>query len=182
MSGSLSPQGRSSPFPCFHSQWLDHRWRMMSVPSRYAPQATGPNLVNIEVMRNRSELFRAVCSKLIAGTEKQCKGIQDGDNMRLGKKTLMRSYIGGWSCRGCRSWLSVCLSVCLSTQIRGSKTSSLWRRSWNRGWGTSWWKFRSSSPCRTEWWKGWRPAKSPWKSPTCVWRRGAFYLPHCLKK
>lgn len=94
----LSPQGRSSHFPPSHflpiQSVTDHRWRMTSVPSRRAPQAAGPNLVNIEVMRNRSELFRAVCSKLISGTEKQCKGMQNGDNMRLGKRTRMGSRIG----------------------------------------------------------------------------------------
>lgn len=57
----------------------------MSVPDRNPLQGGGPNLVNIEVMRNHSELFRAECLRLILDTDKACKRMQNDDNKRLGK-------------------------------------------------------------------------------------------------
>lgn len=64
----------------------DHKWRTMSVQDRGPQQDGGPNLVNIEVMRNHSELFRAECLKLISETDKQCRRMQNDRNMQLGKR------------------------------------------------------------------------------------------------
>lgn len=57
----------------------------MSVPDRSPQQAGGPNLVNIEGLRNHSELFRAECLRLISETDKHCKRMQNDDNKQLGK-------------------------------------------------------------------------------------------------
>ncbi|XP_045929228.1 tektin-1 [Micropterus dolomieu] len=61
----------------------DHQWRTMSVPDR--THGGRPSLVNVEA-RNRSELFRAECLKLILETDKACKRMQNDDNMRLDQR------------------------------------------------------------------------------------------------
>ncbi|XP_026197122.1 tektin-1 [Anabas testudineus] len=58
----------------------------MSVQERSVEQGNAPNLVNIEVMRNHSELFRQECMRLILETEKACKRMQDDDNKRLDQR------------------------------------------------------------------------------------------------
>ncbi|XP_070684963.1 tektin-1 [Pempheris klunzingeri] len=58
----------------------------MSVLERSLQQGDAPNLVNIEVMRNRSELFRAECTRLIQQTDKACRRMQDDDNKRLDQR------------------------------------------------------------------------------------------------
>ncbi|XP_044057838.1 tektin-1 [Siniperca chuatsi] len=58
----------------------------MSVPDHSLQQGGGPNLVNIDVMRNHSELFRAECLRLILETDKACKRMQNDDNKRLDQR------------------------------------------------------------------------------------------------
>lgn len=57
----------------------------MSATERSPQQGGGPNLVNIEVTRNHSELFRAECLRLISEGDKACKRMQNDDNKQLGK-------------------------------------------------------------------------------------------------
>lgn len=57
----------------------------MSASELSPKQNSGPNLVNMEVMRNHSELFRAECMRLIVETDKACKRMQNDDNKRLGE-------------------------------------------------------------------------------------------------
>ncbi|XP_026154889.1 tektin-1 [Mastacembelus armatus] len=64
-------------------QVLNYQQRAMSVQDHSPQQSGGPNLVNIEVLLNRSELFRAECTRLILETGKACKRMQDDDNKRL---------------------------------------------------------------------------------------------------
>ncbi|XP_029026048.1 tektin-1 [Betta splendens] len=45
--------------------------------------SSGQNLLNIEVMRNQSELFRQECKRLILETENVCKRMQDDNKKRL---------------------------------------------------------------------------------------------------
>ncbi|XP_070826848.1 tektin-1-like [Chaetodon trifascialis] len=66
---------------------MDHRWRTMSAPQRDPQQGGGPNLVNIEVTRNHSELFRAGCLRLISETDKACKRMQSDDNKQLDQRS-----------------------------------------------------------------------------------------------
>ncbi|KAM8839900.1 tektin-1-like isoform 2-T2 [Spinachia spinachia] len=49
-------------------------------------QGAAPNLVDLEVMRNRSERFRAECTQLMLETDKTCKRMQDGDHKRLDQR------------------------------------------------------------------------------------------------
>lgn len=49
-------------------------------------QGSGPDLLNIQVMQNRSELFRQECTRLMLETEKACKRMQDDDSKRLGEE------------------------------------------------------------------------------------------------
>ncbi|XP_037329910.2 tektin-1 [Pungitius pungitius] len=49
-------------------------------------QGAGPNLVDLEVMRNRSELFRAECTRLMLETDKTCKRMQKDDHKRLDQR------------------------------------------------------------------------------------------------
>ncbi|XP_039987594.1 tektin-1 [Xiphias gladius] len=58
----------------------------MSVPNRNPQQNVGSNLVNVEVMRNHSELFRAECMRLILETNKACERMHDDDNKRLDQR------------------------------------------------------------------------------------------------
>ncbi|TMS07609.1 Inositol polyphosphate 5-phosphatase K [Larimichthys crocea] len=58
----------------------------MSISDRNPQQAGGPNLVNIEFMRNHSELFRAECSRLIMESNKACKRMQNNDNKQLDQR------------------------------------------------------------------------------------------------
>ncbi|KAM9801277.1 tektin-1-like [Neosynchiropus ocellatus] len=52
--------------------------------SDYQPQQSGgPNLTDIKFMRNRSELFRAECSKLIKESEKTCKRMREDINQQI---------------------------------------------------------------------------------------------------
>lgn len=56
----------------------------MSIPDRGPQPSAEPNMVNIEGMRNHSELFRAECLRLISDTDKQCKRMQTEDQ-KLGE-------------------------------------------------------------------------------------------------
>lgn len=56
----------------------------MSIPDRGPQLSAEPNMVNIEGMRNHSELFRAECLRLISETDKQCKRMQTEDQ-KLGE-------------------------------------------------------------------------------------------------
>lgn len=56
----------------------------MSIPDRGPRLSAEPNMVNIERMRNHSELFRAECSRMISDTDKQCKRMQTEDQ-KLGE-------------------------------------------------------------------------------------------------
>ncbi|KAK5854674.1 hypothetical protein PBY51_004849 [Eleginops maclovinus] len=58
----------------------------MSIPDRSIQQCVGPNLENIEVMRNHSVLFRAECKRLIHETDKSCKRMQNDDNKQLDQR------------------------------------------------------------------------------------------------
>ncbi|XP_035536347.1 tektin-1 [Morone saxatilis] len=58
----------------------------MSAPGRNPQLGGGPNLVNIEVMRNHSELFRAECMRLISEADKSCKRLQNNDNKQLDQR------------------------------------------------------------------------------------------------
>ncbi|KAK2846848.1 hypothetical protein Q5P01_009847 [Channa striata] len=52
-----------------------------------SPQKIGRrSLLNTEVSRNRSELFRQECMRLMLETEKACKRMQDNDNKRLDQR------------------------------------------------------------------------------------------------
>ena len=57
----------------------------MSIPGRGPQQGVGPNLVDIEVIRNQSELFRAECFRLMQETDKANKRMQNDESKRLGK-------------------------------------------------------------------------------------------------
>ncbi|KAF3693125.1 Tektin-1 [Channa argus] len=53
----------------------------------HSPQQIGRrSLLNTEVTRNRSELFRQECMRLMLETEKACKYMQDNDIMRLDQR------------------------------------------------------------------------------------------------
>ncbi|KAM4565666.1 tektin-1 [Odontesthes bonariensis] len=58
----------------------------MSVLEHSPQQGGGPDLVNIEVMLNHSELFRAECKRLILETDKTCKRMQDDDNKQFDQR------------------------------------------------------------------------------------------------
>ncbi|XP_075961653.1 tektin-1 [Anarhichas minor] len=58
----------------------------MSVPDHSPQQGAGPNLVTFEVMRNRSELFRAECTRLMLETDKACKRMPNDDSKRLDQR------------------------------------------------------------------------------------------------
>ncbi len=58
----------------------------MSVLNRCPQQGAGPNLVNMEAVRNHSELFRAECMRLIMESDKESKRMQNDDSKQLGKK------------------------------------------------------------------------------------------------
>ncbi|KAI4817748.1 hypothetical protein KUCAC02_011125 [Chaenocephalus aceratus] len=58
----------------------------MSTPDRSIEQCVGPDLENIEVMRNHSVLFRAECKRLIQDTDKACKRMQNDDNKQLDQR------------------------------------------------------------------------------------------------
>ncbi|XP_034057546.1 LOW QUALITY PROTEIN: tektin-1 [Gymnodraco acuticeps] len=58
----------------------------MSTPDRSIEQCVGPDLENIEVMRNHSVLFRAECKRLIQDTDKACKRMQNDDNRQLDQR------------------------------------------------------------------------------------------------
>ncbi|XP_068566662.1 tektin-1 [Cebidichthys violaceus] len=58
----------------------------MSVPDHSPQQGAGPNLVNFEFMRNRSELFRAECRRLMLETDKACKRMPNDDSKRLDQR------------------------------------------------------------------------------------------------
>ncbi|KAM6903692.1 tektin-1 [Lycodopsis pacificus] len=58
----------------------------MSVPDHIPQQGAGPNLVNFEVIRNRSELFRAECTRLMLETDKACKRMPNDDGKRLDQR------------------------------------------------------------------------------------------------
>lgn len=114
---------------------IDHQWRTMSVPDRSPHQAAGPNLVNIEVMRNHSELFRAECMRLMLETDKTCKRMQDDDNKRLGKRGNSRKpATKGWCNVAKTTEVAHVVFFSPALQISGSETSSFWRRSWSWSW------------------------------------------------
>lgn len=59
----------------------------MSVPNRMQQQqGDGPNLVNMETIRNQSELLRTKCLRLISETDKASKRMQTDDKKQLGKE------------------------------------------------------------------------------------------------
>uniref|UniRef100_A0A665V423 Tektin n=1 Tax=Echeneis naucrates TaxID=173247 RepID=A0A665V423_ECHNA len=58
----------------------------MSLPENSPLQSGGPNLINMEVMRTHSELFRGQCMRLILETDKACKRMQNDDNKRLDQR------------------------------------------------------------------------------------------------
>ncbi|XP_054462348.1 tektin-1-like isoform X2 [Anoplopoma fimbria] len=58
----------------------------MSVQDHSQRQGVGPTLVNFEVMRNHSELFREECTRLMLETDKACKRMQNDDNKRLDQR------------------------------------------------------------------------------------------------
>ncbi|XP_059205926.1 tektin-1 [Centropristis striata] len=60
----------------------------MSIQDRIPQQGNtvGPDLVNIEVTRNHSELFRAECVRLMQETDKACKRMQTDDKKRLDQR------------------------------------------------------------------------------------------------
>ncbi|XP_047449687.1 tektin-1 [Mugil cephalus] len=60
--------------------------RIVSVLDHSPQQGGGASLVNIEVMLNHSELFRAECKRLIMETDKACKRMQDNDNKQLDQR------------------------------------------------------------------------------------------------
>lgn len=64
---------------------LNPQWREMSHRDHSPQQGAGPNLVDLEVMRKRSELFRAECTRLMLETDKTCKRMQNDDHKQLGK-------------------------------------------------------------------------------------------------
>lgn len=58
----------------------------MSVLELSGQQRDEPSLLNIELMLNNSELFRAHCKRLLAETDKACKRMQDDDSKRLDQR------------------------------------------------------------------------------------------------
>lgn len=147
----------------------DHQRRTMSVPERSLQIGGGePNMVNIERMRNHSELFRAECLRLMSDACKQCKHMQN-EGQHLGNpdsKRLDFVIAEGNAAKPVQeNWD-------LFPQISGSKTSISWRRSWD--WSCSWSqrRRRNSPPCKVESWKPWRPTRSRWGLPFSVWKRG----------
>uniref|UniRef100_A0A3B5L653 Tektin n=1 Tax=Xiphophorus couchianus TaxID=32473 RepID=A0A3B5L653_9TELE len=58
----------------------------MSVLDVSIPKFDGPDLLNAEVVLNRSELFRAECKRLISESESACIRMQDGDSKRLDQR------------------------------------------------------------------------------------------------
>ncbi|XP_017289622.1 tektin-1 [Kryptolebias marmoratus] len=58
----------------------------MSVLDHSLQQVGGPDLVNMEVMLNHSELFRAECKRLMLETDKACKRMQDEDSKQLDQR------------------------------------------------------------------------------------------------
>ncbi|XP_074468823.1 tektin-1 [Sebastes fasciatus] len=58
----------------------------MSVLDPSPLQTVRPKLVNTEVMRNHSELFRAECRRLMLETENECKRMQNDDTKRLDQR------------------------------------------------------------------------------------------------
>lgn len=57
----------------------------MSVLDYSTQQGEGPDLKNIEVMLNHSELSRAECRRLMLETDKACRRMQNDNSKRLGK-------------------------------------------------------------------------------------------------
>ncbi|KAM4742728.1 tektin-1 [Anableps anableps] len=58
----------------------------MSVLNWSLQRFGGPDLTNVEVTLNRSELFRAECNRLMLETEKACKRMQNDDSKRLDQR------------------------------------------------------------------------------------------------
>lgn len=58
----------------------------MSVMDHRLQEVEGPDLGNMELMLNHSELFRAECKTLMRETGKACKRMQDEDSKQLGKQ------------------------------------------------------------------------------------------------
>lgn len=70
----------------------------MSIPDHSPQLSAEPNMVNIEGMRNHSELFRAECLRLISDTDKQCKHMQTEDQ-KLGESK--RNQLVLWAQKLC---------------------------------------------------------------------------------
>lgn len=68
----------------------------MSVPEFDPHQCAEPNLLNMEVIRNQSELLRAECSRLISETDHQCKHMQNDHRkkLRMEKRELLDGASG----------------------------------------------------------------------------------------
>uniref|UniRef100_A0A8C2XCL4 Tektin n=1 Tax=Cyclopterus lumpus TaxID=8103 RepID=A0A8C2XCL4_CYCLU len=58
----------------------------MSVPGHSPQQGDETKLMNFEVLRNNSELFRAECTRLMLETDKESKRMQNDDNRRLDQR------------------------------------------------------------------------------------------------
>uniref|UniRef100_A0A3B3V2A3 Tektin n=2 Tax=Poecilia TaxID=8080 RepID=A0A3B3V2A3_9TELE len=58
----------------------------MSVLDVSIPKFDGPDLLNVEVVLNRSELFRAECKRLMSESESACIRMQNGDSKRLDQR------------------------------------------------------------------------------------------------
>uniref|UniRef100_A0A8C2XDA8 Tektin n=1 Tax=Cyclopterus lumpus TaxID=8103 RepID=A0A8C2XDA8_CYCLU len=59
---------------------------IMSVPGHSPQQGDETKLMNFEVLRNNSELFRAECTRLMLETDKESKRMQNDDNRRLDQR------------------------------------------------------------------------------------------------
>ncbi|KAM8853625.1 tektin-1-like [Synchiropus picturatus] len=64
--------------PCFFQSQ-----RTVPVPDYHPHQSSDPDLGNIKVLQNRSELFRAEIRRLIKQSERTCKCLQDDINKKI---------------------------------------------------------------------------------------------------
>ncbi|KAF3834260.1 hypothetical protein F7725_025464 [Dissostichus mawsoni] len=83
-SSELSPE--DSAYLTTTNKTYKYLRSIMSTPDRSIQQCVGPDLENIEVMRNHSVLFRAECKRLIQDTDKACKRMQNDDNKQLDQR------------------------------------------------------------------------------------------------
>lgn len=82
----------------------DHQWRTMSVPDRSLQIGGGePSMANIESTRNRSELFRAECLRLISDAGRQCKRMQN-EEQQLSKPERNQLGFAMADCDAANPW------------------------------------------------------------------------------